>query len=133
LEQLDQATDTQREIGEERQKLTEAITHVRESVSKENNILSKIRRTFSECVERVLMVEALLSITVNQYGNLEFKVRTLDRDISKRETSEDQGTSYRKILAACFDLTLLVVYSPEKFYRFVYHDGIFEGLDNRRK
>ena len=81
----------------------------------------------------MLKAEALISIIVNKNGNLEFNVRTLDRNISERETSEDQGTSYRKMLAACFDLTLLIEYSSKKFYRFAYHDGIFEGLDNRRK
>jgi uncharacterized protein YydD (DUF2326 family) len=28
---------------------------------------------------------------------------------------------------------VLSVYSDAPFYRFVYHDGIFEGLDNRKK
>lgn len=133
LSQLDQATNTQKEIDEENQKLVETVTKVRRSVREENQIYSAIRRTFSECVERVLNVQALLSVSVNQNGNLDFNVRTLDRDTSKRETSEALGTSYKKVLSACFDLTLLIVYSSKAFYRFVYHDGIFEGLDNRRK
>ena len=32
-----------------------------------------------------------------------------------------------------FDLSLLIHYSKDSFYRFVYHDGILEGLDNRIK
>jgi uncharacterized protein YydD (DUF2326 family) len=70
---------------------------------------------------------------VNEYGNLEFNTRTIDRQISERETSEALGTSYKKILCACFDLALLSVYASERFYHFAYHDGIFEGLDNRKK
>ncbi len=133
LSQLDQAANTQKEIDEEKKHLAEAIARVRTSVREENQIYSAIRRTFSEYVERVLNAPALLSVTVNQHGNLEFNVRTLDRNTSGRETSEALGTSYKKILASCFDLTLLTVYSSRQFYRFVYHDGIFEGLDNRRK
>ena len=36
-------------------------------------------------------------------------------------------------MCACFDLALLSSHSDHCFYRFVYHDGIFEGLDNRKK
>lgn len=133
LTQLDKATKTQREIDIEKEGLSKTIINVRESVNKDNQILGGIRRTFSDCVMQVLRAEALISVIVNKNGNLEFNVRTLDRNISERETSEDQGTSYRKMLAACFDLTLLIEYSSKKFYRFAYHDGIFEGLDNRRK
>ena len=133
LKQLDHASNTQREIDEEKRKLADSISLVRKSVNRDNQTLSNIRQTFSDCIMQVLRVEALLSINVNSYGNLEFNTRTLDRNTSERETSEDKGTSYRKMLAACFDITLLKVYSSKKFYRFVYHDGIFEGLDNRRK
>lgn len=133
LTQLDKAANTQKDIDNERGKLTKTIASVRKSVSKDNQTLTGIRRTFSECVKQVLRVEALLSIVLNSNDNLEFNIRTLDRNIAERETSEDQGTSYRKMLAACFDLTLLIEYSNKKFYRFAYHDGIFEGLDNRRK
>jgi uncharacterized protein YydD (DUF2326 family) len=133
LTQLDKAANTQRDIDKEKEDLSKTITNVRDSVNKDNKILAGIRRTFSDCVMQVLRVEALISVIVNKNGNLEFNVRTLDRNISERETSEDQGTSYRKMLAACFDLTLLIEYSSKKFYRFAYHDGIFEGLDNRRK
>jgi len=133
LSQLDKAANTQRDIDKEKEDLAKTVINVRKAVSKDNRVLANIRRIFSECVLQVLRVEALLSVVVNKNGNLEFNVRTLDRNISERETSEDQGTSYRKMLAACFDLSLLIEYSSTKFYRFAYHDGIFEGLDNRRK
>ncbi len=133
LSQLDKAANTQKDIDKEKEDLAKTVINVRKAVSKDNRVLANIRRIFSECVSQVLRVEALLSVVVNKNGNLEFNVRTLDKNISERETSEDQGTSYRKMLAACFDLSLLIEYSSTKFYRFAYHDGIFEGLDNRRK
>ena len=37
------------------------------------------------------------------------------------------------MLCAAFDLAVLATYSSKSFYQFVYHDGILEGLDNRKK
>jgi uncharacterized protein YydD (DUF2326 family) len=48
-------------------------------------------------------------------------------------TSEAQGTTYKKLLCMAFDLSLLIHYSKKSFFRFVYHDGILEGLDDRIK
>mgnify|MGYP003455708117 CR=1 FL=1 len=48
-------------------------------------------------------------------------------------TSEADGTSYKKLLCVAFDIALLVSYSSHSFYRFVYHDGVLEGLDDRVK
>ena len=37
------------------------------------------------------------------------------------------------MLCVAFDIALLVSYSSHSFYRFVYHDGVLEGLDDRVK
>lgn len=84
-------------------------------------------------MERVLSVPALLAVTLNQEGNIEFKTRTVDRVLPGRETSESLGTSYKKLLCVCFDLSVLSTYSAKPYYHFVYHDGVLEGLDNRKK
>jgi uncharacterized protein YydD (DUF2326 family) len=47
--------------------------------------------------------------------------------------SQDQGHSYHRLLCALFDLAVLRALDSARFYHFVYHDGIFEGLDNRVK
>lgn len=111
----------------------EAIGSLRRQVRGENVVFSRIRRAFADFVEEVLTVPALLSVEINEAGNLEFNVRTLDRTDGDRETNEGAGFSYQKILCACFDLALLHVYASSSFIRFAYHDGIFEGLDNRKK
>ena len=36
-------------------------------------------------------------------------------------------------MCVAFDIALLVSYSSHSFYRFVYHDGVLEGLDDRVK
>ena len=133
LSQLDQATSLQQEIDTKQQEINDVAKQILESVRGENNTFRLIRTTFSECVEGVLSVQALLSVSVNQKGNLDFNVRTLDRAVAGKETDEGLGTSYKKILCVCFDLALLSVYENEPFYHFAYHDGMFEGLDNRKK
>ena len=48
-------------------------------------------------------------------------------------SSQSEGTSYKKLVCALFDLALLKVYEDAPFFHFVYHDGILEGLDDRKK
>ncbi|MBX7174392.1 MAG: DUF2326 domain-containing protein [Pyrinomonadaceae bacterium] len=133
LSQLDKATTIQKDLDKTQEDINEVSKKIFESVRGENNTYSLIRTTFSDFVEKILNVQALLSVPINKSGNLDFNVRTLDPKVPGRETDEGDGTSYKKILCVCFDLTLLSVYATERFYHFVYHDGMFEGLDNRKK
>jgi uncharacterized protein YydD (DUF2326 family) len=66
-----------------------------------------------------------------QEGHLEFKAEILDE--SGNATSADLGHTYRKLLCIAFDLAVLRAHIEDKFPRFVYHDGVFESLDDRKK
>lgn len=66
-------------------------------------------------------------LQTNSEGNLEFKIGLKD------QTSLNDGFSYTRTLSAIFDITLLTIHSNESFYRFCYHDGLFESLDDRVK
>jgi len=46
---------------------------------------------------------------------------------------EFEGISYKKLMCVAFDLALLVNYSHKSFFKFSYHDGVLEGLDDRIK
>ena len=94
-------------------------------------MFSTIRLYFNEIVEEVIDRKALLSVSSNKYGHLEFKAQILDE--SGNETSADLGTTYRKLLCAAFDLSIVRAHLDKKYPRFVYHDGIFESLDDRKK
>lgn len=94
-------------------------------------MFSAIRVFFSEIVEDVIDRKALLSVSPNQLGHLEFKAEILDE--SGNATSADLGHTYRKLLCIAFDLAILRAHLDDKFPRFVYHDGVFESLDNRKK
>lgn len=130
LEQLDRASSLQSDIESLERERDAEVTHIREDVKSQPGTYRKIRSTFSSYVEDVLDVQALLSVSVNRDGNLDFSARILH---DERVTSEASGTTYKKILCACFDLAVLATRSTDAYYHFVYHDGIFEGLDNRKK
>jgi uncharacterized protein YydD (DUF2326 family) len=96
-----------------------------------HSLFSQIRLFFNEIVEEVIDRKALLSVSPNTLGHLEFKAEILDG--SGNATSADLGYTYRKLLCIAFDLAVLRARLHDKFPRFVYHDGVFESLDDRKK
>ena len=116
----------------EREQLS-LITRIIDMVDEPNTRYERIRTLFSQFANDILGVSAILATRVNTVGNLEFGTRILEEGELSRETAEAEGTSYKKALCVCIDLALLVAHAGEGFYQFVYHDGIFEGFDNRRK
>jgi len=110
-------------------------TRIEADVEKQNSdktsLFSTIRLFFNEIVEEVIDRKALLSVSPNQLGHLEFKAEILDE--SGNSTSADMGHTYRKLLCIAFDMAVLRAHLDDKFPRFVYHDGVFESLDDRKK
>jgi uncharacterized protein YydD (DUF2326 family) len=70
-------------------------------------------------------------VSPNKAGHLEFKAEILDE--SGNATSADLGFTYRKLLCVAFDLAITRARLDDKFPRLVYHDGVFESLDDRKK
>ncbi|MEB5488944.1 DUF2326 domain-containing protein [Burkholderia pseudomallei] len=121
-----------RALTEERGHLqTQIEADVEQQNSDQTSLFSSIRLFFSEIVEEVIDRKALLSASPNQIGHLEFKAEILDE--SGNATSADLGHTYRKLLCIAFDLAVLRAHLDDKFPRFVYHDGVFESLDDRKK
>jgi len=121
-----------RAITEERGRLQILIeADVEKQNSDNNSLFSTIRLFFNEIVEDVIDRKALLSVSPNKEGHLEFKAEILDE--SGNTTSADLGHTYRKLLCIAFDMALLRAHLDHKFPRFVYHDGVFESLDPRKK
>ncbi len=121
-----------RKLTEEKNSLQVQIEN---DVEKQNgdtgSFFSSIRLYFSEIIEEVIDRKALLSVSPNSEGHLEFKAEILDD--SGNTTSADLGNSYRKLLCIAFDLAILRANTNVRFPRFVYHDGVFESLDDRKK
>lgn len=119
--------------------LTEACVHLQSEIetnveaqnSDKTSLFSVIRVYFSEIVEEVLAHKALLSVSPNNNGHLEFKAEILDD--KGKATSADLGHTYRKLLCIAFDLAIVRAHLDDKFPRFVYHDSVLESLDDRKK
>lgn len=104
---------------------------VEERNADNDSLFSTIRLFFSEVVEDVIARKALLSVAPNSYGHLEFRAEILDK--AGNATSADLGHTYRKLLCIAFDLAVLRAHLYTQFPRFVFHDGVFESLDDRKK
>lgn len=132
LHRLQELRKEIRALKEERGNLQAQIeANVEKQNSDQDSLFSAIRVFFSEIVEDVIDRKALLSVSPNQLGHLEFKAEILDE--SGNATSADLGHTYRKLLCIAFDLAVLRAHLNEKYPRFVYHDGVFESLDDRKK
>ncbi len=92
---------------------------------------AEINRIFNQIITEVTGNNAIISIKQNSDGNVEFDADY--QTTTNITTSEADGTSYKKLLCVAFDLSLLIHNAKHSFYRFVYHDGVMEGLDDRIK
>ncbi len=127
------------EIGQEIRTLKEQSarlqTAIEENLNKESNnkesLYSKIRLYFNEIIETVIGRGAVITLSLNSKGNLEFEAEILDEAGSA--TCAGSGHTYKKFLCIAFDLAILRAWLPKPFPRFVYHDGAFETLDDRKK
>ena len=132
LHRLQQLRTEIRTLSEESTHLQSQIEANVEAQSADNDsMFSSIRLFFSEIVEDVIAHKALLNVFVNKEGHLEFRAGILDD--AGNETSADLGHTYRKLLCIAFDLAIARGHLDDKFPRFVYHDGVFESLDDRKK
>jgi len=113
--------------------LNTSSDQIGEMVRKGSDRYTSIRLGFAKILQQVLRRRAELYVKQNESGNLEFRAEFQESDREDSFTSESEGTTYKKFLCMAFDLALVVAYSSDRFYHFIYHDGAFETEDNRRK
>jgi uncharacterized protein YydD (DUF2326 family) len=133
LETLDSVAVIQKEIDGYEQKRKELVDKINDQIKAGASLYSAIRNDFNRIIKAVLNISALLSIKINTMGNIDFSADIVHDEKTMEATSEGRGTTYKKLLCAAFDLAILKNYAKRSFFRFVYHDGILEGLDNRKK
>lgn len=132
LHRLQELRGEIRTLSEESVQLQSQIeANVEAQNTDKTSLFSIIRVYFSEIIEEVTSYKALLSVSPNTSGHLEFKAEVLDE--KGKATSADLGHTYRKLLCIAFDLAILRAHLADQFPRFVYHDGVFESLDDRKK
>ncbi|NOU46507.1 MAG: DUF2326 domain-containing protein [Bacteroidales bacterium] len=124
-------------LNETTNKLSESLEAVVKEIksqisSSDNKIYPEIRRIFHNIFKYIFNAPAIIFMRQNGQGNIEFKVE-VTRENEVDITAEGKGNTYQKMLCISFDLAVLVAYHKNSFYRFVYHDGALEGLDNRKK
>ena len=133
LERLSQVREITRELRNLEIKRKQLVDDITNDVERDNVIKKKIALQFHSLVKRVLDLNGAFYVAMNRGGNVEFMVETKLSGKNGEVSSQSEGTSYKKLLCALIDLALLTTYSSESFYHFVYHDGIFEGLDTRKR
>jgi len=122
--------ETTKKLNEQLETLKEKIQlQIREN---ENKIYPDIKRIFFNIFKYIFNVPAIIFMKQNGQGNIDFEV-DVTKDNEVDATAEGKGNTYQKLLCISFDLSVLVAYHKNSFYRFVYHDGALEGLDNRKK
>ncbi|KKM72179.1 hypothetical protein LCGC14_1423130 [marine sediment metagenome] len=133
LEQLDKVAQIDKEIRELEHKRTEKIELISSVIRDGSDLYSDMRREFNRILKTIIGVPAILSTSMNKEGNVEFDAALLKSGTADITTSEGEGFSYRQLMCCAFDMAMLSAHANGSFYRFVYHDGVFEGLDNRKK
>lgn len=131
LKKIDAVLDVERRIRDLKKKRDDQVTAIEVSLQRGSGAKTLVTQLFSRYVKSVLNINAEFIISQNKHGNIEFEVKT--KDLQGADTSQSDGHTYRRLLCALFDLATLKALEDTAFYHFVYHDGIFEGLDNRVK
>ena len=119
-------------LNGEKDTLGESISlDVKTQNSSETSTFSQIRLYFSEIVEQVINRKALLSVRINKQEHIEFSYDILDE--TGNTTSAGAGYTYLKLLCIAFDMAIARAYKDSLYPHFIFHDGVFESLDDRKK
>lgn len=100
-------------------------------VRNQDSLFSSIRVFFNEIIEEIISQKALIKVHPNSKGHLVFETEILDS--KNRPTSADEGNTYKRLLCIAFDLALVRAHIGTKFPRFVFHDGVFEATEERKR
>lgn len=133
LSNIDRVTTLTEKGDELNLKLQQVSKEVVNSVKNQTNEDTLVlKRLFNDVFRFVFAVSALLYVKPNKSNNVEFHADVAP-DEKTAATAEGSGNSYKKMLCVSFDIAVLATYSQRSYFHFVYHDGVFEGLDNRKK
>ena len=133
LENFKKIDDRLAELDIAKKDLDKKVKDVREENSKDNPTFTKIRSSFNSLINAVLEVSGLVYVNINKQNNFDFHADYTKQEDPTSSTSEGDGTSYKKLLCVFFDMAVQKYYSKSNFYHFIYHDGVLEGLDDRKK
>jgi uncharacterized protein YydD (DUF2326 family) len=130
---LELVADTARQVRELERDRGRVVDELKATLNKQTPILEKFRMIFNQYCQSVLDHRVLFYFELNKNNNLTYKIELEEKGNIGKPSSQSDGTSYKKLICALFDLALLKVYEDAPFFHFVYHDGVLEALDNRKK
>ena len=125
--------ETARLVREAERDRGRVVDEIKAMVAKPTPIYVKFSAIFNSYCQRVLNHDGIFFFNVNSSNNFDYQIGLQLPGQASATSSLSEGTSYKKLICALFDLALLKVYEDAPFFHFVYHDGIFEALDDRKK
>lgn len=130
LKSIDKIGALKEKIKDLTENIDELVSKVKTQINDGNTRYTDIRTALSNIYSYIFNAEAIIYVAINKANNVEFKYEIRNDNES---TAQAEGNSYLKMLCVSFDISILLSYNNQSFYRFVYHDGCFEALDNRKK
>jgi uncharacterized protein YydD (DUF2326 family) len=130
---LELVAATAREAREAERERGRVVDEIKAMVAKPTPLIERFSAVFNSYCQRVLNHDGIFFFHVNSGNNFDYQIGLQLIGQTAATSSLSDGTSYKKLLCALFDLALLKVYEDAPFFHFVYHDGIFEALDDRKK
>lgn len=130
---LEAVAETARQVRNGERDRGRVVDEIKAMLAKPTVIYERFARIFNDYCQKVLNHEGMFFFHINSNNNLDYKISLGLAGQKGVASSQGEGTSYKKLICALFDLALLQVYEDIPFFHFVYHDGMFEALDDRKK
>jgi uncharacterized protein YydD (DUF2326 family) len=130
---LELVAETAKQVRECERDRGRVVDEIKTMVARPTTIFERFTSIFNSYCQRVLSHDGIFYFFVNSSNNFDYRIGLSLPGQAGKTSSLSDGTSYRKLICALFDLALLKVYQDTSFFHFVYHDGIFEALDDRKK
>jgi uncharacterized protein YydD (DUF2326 family) len=130
---LEAVAELARSVREMERDRGRVVDEMKVMVAKQTTVAEKFRAIFNRYCQQVLDHNGVFYFRLNSNNNLDYEIGLEEKGTIGKTSSQGDGTSYKKIICALFDLTLLKVYEDAAFFHFTFHDGVLEALDNRKK
>ncbi len=128
---VDELDQVRGELADLRHRQDDLAQKLRDTIDGAGERYAAIRARFDEIILAVVNVHAALYTRINDSGNPEFQVELLDAE--GQPTQQSEGNTYGRLLCVAFDMAVQYAYRDDAFPHFVYHDGVLETLDKRKK
>lgn len=132
-QKLEAVAEVGRQVREAERDRGRIVDEIKAMLVRNTPVYDKFKKIFNEYCQRVLNHEGLFYFQMNSNNNLDYVITLGLAGQTGKASSQGDGTSYKKMVCALFDLALLKVYEDAPFFHFVFHDGMLEALDDRKK